>query len=167
MKKINETRSTAIEPGKLYLKALRLARTKKPKWDEVLTLLESASAGGSPAATYALATWYLFGKEPIIRKNQRQAVRMLRESANAGYAPALYDLAVCYQNGEGVRKSDFKALSLYLASALRGDVGAIVEMARCYEYGYGTKPDKKLAKVFSERAIELGVTPHEDGSVLD
>jgi hypothetical protein len=82
----------------------------------VAALLEEAHLAGDGRATYALATWYLFGR--LYRRNLRTAVRLLRKAAESEVPDALYDLAVCYETGEGAAENPRKAAELYLQAAL-------------------------------------------------
>ena len=71
---------------------------------------------------------------------------------------ALFDLAVSYEKGAGVRKSERKAYHLYVRAALWGDKQAIHEVGRCLFYGIGAKRDRRLADVWLARAEALGVS---------
>lgn len=55
--------------------------------------LHGAYALGSPAAAYAIATWYLHGEH--VEADLVLGIRFLEEAAGAGWADALSDLAVC------------------------------------------------------------------------
>ena len=105
-------------------------------------------------ATYALATWYLHGK--YFKQDLRKAAMLLREAARSNIADALYDLAVSYEEGKGVKKNLEKACELYLRAALQGDEQSTYEVGRCYYYGIGVSQDRKIAKVWLDRAESLG-----------
>jgi TPR repeat protein len=111
-------------------------------------MLEDALSRGDARAAYALGTWYIHGREPAVRKNLKEGVRLLRVAAAAGVPDALYDLAVCYQKGAGVAKNELRALALYLKAGLRGEPG--------FYHGYGVARNTKIARVFLDRAAELG-----------
>jgi uncharacterized protein len=119
-------------------------------------MLEDALSEGDARAAYALGTWYIHGRGPAVRKNLKEGVRLLRIAAAAGLSDALYDLAVCYQKGAGVVKNEQRAGVLYLQAALRGDATSLKEIGRCFYYGYGVARDTKIARVFLDRAAELG-----------
>jgi TPR repeat protein len=140
----------------LYDEALSLARVKNPDLAQVRTMLEDALSRGDARAAYALGTWYIHGREPAVRKNLKEGVRLLRVAAAAGVPDALYDLAVCYQKGAGVAKNELRALALYLKAGLRGEPGALKEVGRCFYHGYGVARNTKIARVFLDRAAELG-----------
>lgn len=138
----------------LYSKALRLAHSAGSP-ERVLHLLNGALEAGSGDAAYALATWYLHGKPPLVSRNLRKALALFRVAAKAGVASALYELAVCYQQGEGVKRDAGRAFQYYLQAALKGDADAVVEVARCFKYGYGIERNSAASRVFLKRAAEL------------
>ena len=139
-----------------YDVALVAARRKRPDLVRVATLLESAHSSNDRRATYALATWHLCGHAGYT-KNLRKAVQLLKLAADVDVAAAHFDLAVCYETGEGVRKNDAKAYLHYLAAALNGDLDAIGEVGRCLFHAVGTGRDRKAAEVWFRLADALGV----------
>jgi TPR repeat protein len=145
------------KPTSPYDQALSLATSAAPDWPIVLRLLSEAMKKGDMRAAYALATWNLYGKDALVKKDKKEAVRLFRLAADAGIPKAMYELAVCYQNGEGVQTSDRKAFALYLASGLKGDTDSLVEVARCYKYGRGVERNSSASRIFLQHALELGV----------
>lgn len=119
-------------------------------------MLRAAIEAGSADASYALATWYLFGKKPYINPNRREAVRLLRLAATAGNVDAMFDLGVCYERGAGVAANEKRAFDYYLMAAIRGDAKAIFEAARCLFWGVGVAKDRRIARIYLDRAKELG-----------
>lgn len=142
--------------GALYQQALSKAQGRRPNWKTVLEMLERASRQGSREAAYALATWYLHGKDGVLRKNVAAGTKLLRMSANRGYPQALYDLGVSYDLGIGVKENAERAFMNYLEAALRGDADATFEVATCFFHGDGIQQNKKLAMIYFKRAMELG-----------
>lgn len=138
-----------------YDEAWRKARRKGAEPDDVAPLLTAAHEAGDPRATYALATWYLHGR--VFKKNVRRSVTLLREAAKRRIPDALYDLAVCYERGEGVSKNSRKAFELYVRAALQGERQSVYEVGRCYYHGIGIARDRRLARVWLDRAEELGI----------
>ena len=139
-----------------YDLALLAVNRKRPNLARAAELLEGANAKGDRRATYALATWHLYGHAGYA-KNLRKAVELLKLAASADIADAHFDLAVCYETGEGVKKNDSKAYLHYLAAALNGDLNAIGEVGRCLFHGTGTTRDRKAAEVWFRRADASGV----------
>jgi uncharacterized protein len=93
----------------------------------------------------------------VFKRSIRTAVALLREAAQRNVADALYDLAICYEEGTGVRKNVKKAVELYVRAALQGERQSIYEIGRCYHYGIGVAQDRSIARVWLDRAEEVGV----------
>jgi TPR repeat protein len=145
------------EPGKaLFDQADSEVRKEHVNVKLAVDLMTAAADAGHNMASYALATWYLFGKEPYIRVDHIKAVTLLKKAAAAGIPEALYDLGVCYSEGEGVEKDDESAFECYLRAALRGHKVSVDSVGTCYEYGIGVVEDPRVARIWHERAIELG-----------
>lgn len=143
--------------SKDYDVALREASRKQPNLKKAYQLLLRAHRKGDARATYALGTWYLFGRKAIVEKNLSKAVALLRQAADAEHPDALYDLAVCYAKGTGVRRSDSKAVVLYLRAALRGDKQSAYEVGRCYWHGVGVRRDRRLARAWLHYAEKFDI----------
>lgn len=78
----------------------------------------------------------------------KEAVKCFETASNHGDAKGMYDLALCYQKGEGVDKDEKKAFQLLLKASDQGYDEAQFQLAECYYWGKGTKMDR-------ERALEL------------
>lgn len=139
----------------LYDQALREAKKKSPDNDLVFDLLSRALSKGDPNAAYALGTWYLYGKH--VKKNMREAVKLLRQASEKNVPDALFDLAICYEKGAGLKKNDRLAFECYLKAALHNDAQSTYETGRCYFYGIGVEKDRRTAKIWFNRAKELGI----------
>jgi TPR repeat protein len=139
-----------------YEAALAKAQDGDARLPEVASLLTRAHQSGDVRATYALATWYLHGR--FFKKDMRKSVALLRKAANHNIPDALFDLAVCYEKGAGVPVNEPKAVELYLRAALHGEAQSVYEVGRCYYYGIGVQQNRRIARVWQDRAKELGVT---------
>jgi hypothetical protein len=91
-----------------YDEALAVMKRRKPDLATAADLLVEAHGSGDYRATYALATWYLHGRH--FPKSIRSAVKLLRQAASDNIPEAMYDLAICYENGEGMAKNEHKAV---------------------------------------------------------
>lgn len=140
----------------LYELALKAASRKRPDLARAGALLEDAHDQGDRRATYAMATWYLFGNEAH-PKNLHKAVQLLKLAAKADIASAHFDLAVSYEKGQGIKKNEQAAYRHYLAAALNGDNDSLTEVGRCLYYGIGIARDRKAAEIWFRRAEALGV----------
>jgi len=138
-----------------YDKALVEMAKSRPDMKKVFFLLEKSLKLGNPEAAYALGTWYLHGR--YVKKNIKKAVALLRQSAKDNVPNAIFDMAVCYEKGVGVRKNPRKSMEHYLRAFLYGDKQSTYEIGRCYYYGIGVSKDRRLAKIWLDRARGLGV----------
>ena len=140
-----------------YKAALRIARAKDPDLSQAYSLLTKAEKLGNADATYALATWSLFGRH--VTKSPRKAITLLKRATRRGSADAAFDLAIAYETGEVVEKNTRKAFELYLTAALRYKIDArsdrmysfneaAYEVARCYQHGIGIAADKALSRLW-------------------
>jgi uncharacterized protein len=139
-----------------YELALKEATRKNPRLSIAAALLERAHSEGDRRATYALATWHLHGHAGY-SKDLKVALALFKLAALAHHPEANFELAVCYENGEGVRKNDKRAYIHYLAAALFGDTDALTETGRCLYYGIGTNQDRKAAEVWFKKAESVGL----------
>lgn len=139
-----------------YDLALLAARRKRPDLTRAATLLESGHDKGDRRATYALATWHLYGHANY-GKDSRKAIQLLKLASGADIAAAHFDLAVCYETGDGIKKNDARAYLHYLAAALNGDLDSLGEVGRCLFHGVGTTRDRKAAEVWFRRADAMDV----------
>ena len=118
-------------------------------------------------AQHALATLYLDGRRPYVRVNKRKGIALLKAAASANVVDAQFDLANCYELGEGVDKDERIAFEWYLFAALHGHSQCVWEVGRCYCFGIGITQDRRLADIFVDRAKELGIDESADGEVQD
>ena len=70
---------------------------------------------------------------------------------------ACFDLAVCYENGFGVKKNTKKAFLFYSKAILLGEKQSIYEVGRCYYYGIGVNKNLELASVYLDIASLYGI----------
>ena len=114
---------------------------------------------------FRVANMYLKGLG--VEKNPEDGLKWLELCCEKKNARAQYQLAVLYQNGDGVRQDEIKAQSLYseaLAGFLeqeKGTPAAFVEyqIAGMYMHGNGTERDDKKAFQWYVEAAENG-HPH-------
>ncbi len=145
-----------MKGDRLYNKAMRQAADENADLNSVFQLLSKAQQQGHSGATYALATWYLHGK--FVEQHFGKACQLLQQAADANVADACFDLAICYEQGKGVRISLKDAFFNYTKASLLGDRQAIYEVGRCYYYGIGTGKNTNLAELWLDMAEHYGVT---------
>lgn len=69
---------------------------------------------------------------------------------------AIFELAICFKQGWGVKKSKSTAAYYLNLAAQLGDVDAMMEMGECYLRGEGVKRDKKMAAKWFRQAEKNG-----------
>ncbi|RIA80387.1 hypothetical protein C1645_730152 [Glomus cerebriforme] len=81
-------------------------------------------------------------KDIILDYNKLTILQELSENGDLG---AQYNLAIRYQNGNGIKNDYKKAFKLLLNCAKKGNLNAQYHLAICYMDGIGTHKDKKEA----------------------
>lgn len=81
------------------------------------------------------AQWYM-GRLVYEDGDYNAALRWFEKSAAAGYAPALYRLAVHYDLGEGVKVDKAKAFNLFKQASEAGHLIAATQYSRRLVLGY-------------------------------
>lgn len=140
----------------LLRKAFVEMQKEHPDLQIAFNLLKQSADKGNAEALYAIGTWYLHGT--FVEKNSFLAVEYFLRSIEGNYSSAYFDLAICFENGDGVRKSFKKAFECYLNAALLGDIQAVYEVGRCYYYGIGISKDEGIANIWLKQAREKGIT---------
>ena len=149
--------------NKHYEKALRLAKKKNPDNKRVFDLLNKAIKEDCGEASYALATWYLFGE--YVEKDLSKAVMLLQKAAKHNIANACFDLALSYETGQGIDQDFTKAFQFYLRGALYGDCDCFAQVGRCYQQGIGIHKSHSIAEIWFEKAEFLGVELEYDNII--
>ena len=72
-----------------------------------------------------------------------KVVELLTASAQSGNRDAMYELGVCYMNGEGVRNDSLKTEELWKKAAALGNVDAMVALGAAYRGGKGIPENPK------------------------
>ena len=131
---------------------------------------KSAEAG-YPDAFNRLAYFYYLGTG--VTKDKKEGIRLFRKAFAKGHLRAGVALGVMYifdGNGTSDKKEGFKITK---KAAEGNDPLALGNLANCYFYGHGTKKDRRLAKIYYQKAsdlgmdsstTQLGVIYHEDGN---
>lgn len=124
-----------------------------------LELLTGAAEQGHESAMLSLGQCYHTGKYGEIPRDPELAVSYYDAAAREGNAEAQYCLAVCYQEGFGVKEKDFceAAILLHLA-AQQGHAGAQVLLGVCYKTGKGVPVNHNMAAGLFEAAAKKGKT---------
>ncbi len=108
-----------------------------------LAILERASASGDLKARIALANAYFNGSNGA-KTDKKKAFELYKSAANAGSSAACFDLALCYDSGQGVRKNPLLAFKYYRKASDAGVLPAMFNLAICYQTGICDKDGKEL-----------------------
>ena len=101
--------------------------------------LKKRAEEGDAEAIFELSSRYREGDGVI--KNEAEFFRLLKISANAGYAPAQNRLGYCYEYGIATEISIEKAVDLYKIAAAKGNDKGQSNLGRLYESGKGVEKD--------------------------
>ena len=110
----------------------------------------------------ALLSFAVFGQsfneglEAEKRGDYATAVEIWRPFAEQGHAIAQYNLAIMYQNGEGVPQDPSRAASWYRRAAEQGDSMAQSNLGSIYRQGRGVPQNYAEATSWYRRAAEQG-----------
>lgn len=139
------------KPSKYYDLSKDMALAENPNFSLVKGYLEMASESGDFRATYALATWYLFGNEAV-KVNKIKAAKLLKSIAHGQICEAMHDLGYCYDMGIGVRKNEKLAFQYYMKAALLGDPESCLQISQFYSEGLIVPYNKFLSQVWKDRS---------------
>ena len=89
-------------------------------------------------------------------KDFEKAAYWYKKSAEQGNSRAQYNLAKCYENGEGVVKDYEQAVYWYTQAAEQGDADAQNNLGLMYENGAGVEKNLEKAIYWYQQAAELG-----------
>lgn len=104
-------------------------------YEELLNKIES----GDAQAMFQAAELDYTGEHPA--KDQKQALRWFRESANLGYVPAMLKLMTFYEKGELVKQNLKLSMSWAKKAAATGEAEGQYALAEAYIYGGAGKQD--------------------------
>ena len=81
-----------------------------------------------------------------------EALEYYRKAAQLGSAKAMYNIGVCYYNGDGVEQDAGTAAKWYERAAEEGDGDGIFAIAYCYLTGTGVEKDAAKFDYWYDRA---------------
>jgi len=91
-----------------------------------------------------------------LQRDMSEAVKWYRKAAENGNAKALFNLGVCYDNGDGVRKDSAEAVQYYRLAAEKGNAEAQCNLGSCYYLGSGIGMDFTEAAKWFRKAADQG-----------
>ncbi|GBC14266.2 kinase-like domain-containing protein [Rhizophagus irregularis DAOM 181602=DAOM 197198] len=128
---------------------------------------QKAAENGDTDAMFNLAIFYKDGEETekdlekvfhwyqkAAKKNLEKAFYWYQKAAENGDTDAMFNLAICYRNGEGTEKNLEKAFYWYQKAA----ENAMFKLAICYKDGEGTEMNLEKTFYWFQKAAENGCT---------
>ncbi|GHT43958.1 hypothetical protein FACS189454_00160 [Planctomycetales bacterium] len=98
----------------------------------------------------------VLGERYYNRQDKVEAVIWFRKAAEQGYAPAEYNLGLCYANGDVVAQDKAEAVKWFRKAAEQGHAPAQGNLGLCYYNGDGVAQDKAEAVNWFRKAAEQG-----------
>lgn len=108
-------------------------------WSPADLWIARAAQLGSPEAKYYTAA----ARQAVLER--RQMLKLVKEAAEAGVAPALNRLGTYYYFGMGVEVDNAEAVRLFAAAARQGHPVALHNLAVCLMNGSGIAADEAAA----------------------
>jgi TPR repeat protein len=142
-----------IEKFNRDYQALFNSRWKIKNYTKAFPHLCFAAKHGYPHAQNLVGYCYDLGLGT--RRDPKAAVHWYKKAATAEYDEAIYNLALCYSRGDGIRKNERKAFDLNQRAAM-GHVWASCNLGTMYAEGVGTKTDPALAVKWWRKAAQKG-----------
>jgi TPR repeat protein len=91
-----------------------------------------------------------------IERNEAEAAKLWRASANQGDIHAQYNLGLAYANGQGVIKNSIEAANLYRLAAEKGHGPAQANLGLMYVKGEGVPQDYVRAYLWLNLSASRG-----------
>jgi len=103
---------------------------------------------------YQQAMAYFTGDGVAVDK--KKAFDLCKQSAEMGFAPAQFNVAIFYYNGDGVTR-DPEQVFYWMEKAARQEyLQAMIQLSKCYGMGLGTKRDDAKRTEWLEKAAKKG-----------
>ena len=147
-----------------YIRALRLDSPRSPwliwnltKKQDISTELQKQINERDPVAMFVLYGLYTFGYYNQIV--QEDAVRLLKESAEKRYIPALNELGIAYSNGNILKADHKKAEEIWKEAENLGSKEAKIQLAAAEVFNF-------MQSTNLNSAVETLLTGADTGSIL-
>ena len=108
---------------------------------------------GEAYSETVLGAIYEFGLRGA-SKDVVEAMKWFRKAAEQNFAPAQYEMGICFANGQGVEKDTVEAVKWYLRAAGQNLAVAQYNLGVCYRDGQGVVKDEEEAAIWFRKAID-------------
>ena len=125
----------------------------KKEYSQAIACFREAVEKGAEAQ-WRLGLHYIMGWG--VEKNDAEAVKWYRKSAEQGNAEGQYLLGYCYAAGLGVEQNNAEAVKWYRKSAEQGNVAAQLRLGICYYSGVGVDQNYTEAAKWYRKSAEQG-----------
>lgn len=119
-----------------------------------MALLEKSAQAGNKNALNELGEIFLYGRS--VEHQYSKAHSYFQQAYQKQSQQAAYQLGLMFENALGVNKDAVLALLYYEQSAKWGNVEGMLATAKAYLYGFGTRKNKKIARNWLLKAINIG-----------
>ncbi len=123
---------------------------------DVSTATCTATVSAPPNASAMRSPTVISSKEMITSKDESKVFERWEKAAEAGDANAMFNLAVCYKNGDGVVQDESKAIEWCMKAADGGVVQAMRIVGLCYKNGIGVAQEDSKAFDWFQKAADGG-----------
>ena len=147
---------TVIESYDTVVNNEKKPRKSSKKWVWPIGIVLLAVIAVCVITQHAVGQYMLGKMYENVWRNNAEAVKWYRKSAEQGNAMSLYILAEIYYHGRGVPKDYAEAVKWYRKSAEQGDAYGQYRLGNMYRYGLGVTQDDAEAVKWYRKAAEQG-----------
>ena len=128
-------------------------------------MLRRSVENDNPAGVRHLGCCYAQSRLGLV-PSHKKAARLYQRAVELGDVMAMYNLAIVYDEGQGVKLDKKKAVKYYRMAADRGYAGAQYNLGCCFRDGDGVTQDDAEAVWFYKLAADQGLTKAENNRGL-
>jgi TPR repeat protein len=123
--------------------------------EKAIEYYKKSAEMGNAEAQDKISQFYLSGQ--CLAQDLEKGFEWCKKSALQGSSHAMYNLAVCYEHGNGTEKNPQEAIQLYMEAGLKySNPDALFNLACCFYNGIGVAASKEQALNFFTLAANNG-----------
>lgn len=143
-----------VEQSNTTLKAA-MSFAKDGDYESALGLFTQSCEQGNAAGCFGTGLIYMYGANTGVPEPQK-AANYYYKACVGGDAVACANLAMAYDNGQGVKEDKNQAAQLYEVACQGGDSLGCTNIGWMYANGVGVKKDYQKALAYYNSACQLG-----------